>query len=79
MLNTKATDEVDAHVSMFSSSKNPLYFALTRKTTAIISAVLSDEAQYGQSSRAQAATEEEPEEAEGLRQGDREATAEPLD
>ncbi|KAE8255883.1 hypothetical protein A4X13_0g2892 [Tilletia indica] len=75
--NSKATDEVDAHVTMFSATKNPSYFQLGQKSASIISAVLADEAAFGQSSRAQAATDEEPEVAEGLRQGDREATAEP--
>ncbi|KAK0534378.1 hypothetical protein OC835_002705 [Tilletia horrida] len=79
MVNSRAEDEVDAHVSMFSSSKNPLYYQLGQRTVSIISSVLADEAQFGQSSRTQAATEEEPEEAEGLRQGDREATVEPAD
>ncbi|KAK0550319.1 hypothetical protein OC846_003704 [Tilletia horrida] len=78
-INSKATDEVDAHVSMFSSSKNPLYFQLGQRSASIISAVLADEALFGQSSRTQAATEEEPEDVEGLRQGDREATVEPMD
>ncbi|CAD6975746.1 unnamed protein product [Tilletia controversa] len=77
MMNSRATDEVDAHVTMFSSIKNPSYFHLGTKSASIISEVLADEAAFGQSSRAQAATDEEPEVAEGLRQGDRGATTEP--
>ncbi len=75
MDNTKATDEVDAHISMFSAKNNPRYFELGLKTSGLIAVCLDNEVRYGNQRKAQTESEErkgEVEEERGLRDGDEE-------
>ena len=75
MDNTKATDEVDAHVSMFSAKNNPRYFDLGLKTSGLIAVCLDNEARFGDQVHAQEESEErrgELDEEKGLRDGDEE-------
>uniref|UniRef100_V5EVD3 DUF676 domain-containing protein n=2 Tax=Kalmanozyma brasiliensis (strain GHG001) TaxID=1365824 RepID=V5EVD3_KALBG len=75
MDNTKATDEVDAHISMFSAKNNPRYFDLGLKTSGLIAVCLDNEVRYGDQRKAQMESEErkdQVEEERGLRDGDEE-------
>ncbi|SPC60751.1 uncharacterized protein UHOD_01904 [Ustilago sp. UG-2017b] len=73
--NIKATDEVDAHISMFSAKNNPRYFDLGLKTNGLIAMCLDNETRFGDQVHAQEVAEErrqELEEEKGLRDGDAE-------
>ncbi len=75
MDNTKSTDEVDAHISMFSAKNNPRYFDLGLKTSGLIAVCLDNESRYGDQVHAQEESEERREgleEEKGLRDGDEE-------
>ncbi|SNX82652.1 uncharacterized protein MEPE_01358 [Melanopsichium pennsylvanicum] len=75
MDNSKATDEVDAHISMFSAKNNPTYFDLGLKTSGLIAVCLDNEARYGDQVKAQHESEESRrglDEERGLRDGDEE-------
>ncbi|KAJ1032745.1 hypothetical protein NDA16_000766 [Ustilago loliicola] len=72
--NTKATDEVDAHISMFSAKNNPRYFDLGLKTSGLIALCLDNESRFGDQKHAQQEAEQGSkgglEEEKGLRDGD---------
>ncbi|SPO21615.1 uncharacterized protein UTRI_01099_B [Ustilago trichophora] len=75
MDNPKATDEVDAHISMFSPKNNPRYFDLGLKTSGLIAICLDNETRFGDQVKAQEQSEERGrngglEEEKGLRDGD---------
>ncbi|PWN49455.1 hypothetical protein IE53DRAFT_369752 [Violaceomyces palustris] len=70
MDNTRASDEVDAHISMFNPKGNPLYFDLGLRSAALIGLCLENEQEFGDQSRSQAQTSQPPEEEKGLRMGD---------
>lgn len=73
MDNTKAADEVDAHISMFSAKNNPTYFDLGLKTSALIAVCLDNESRFGDQVHAQNESDESRaamEEESGLRDGD---------
>ncbi|TKY84862.1 hypothetical protein EX895_005942 [Sporisorium graminicola] len=76
MDNTKACDEVDAHISMFSAKNNPRYFDLGLKTSGLIAVCLDNESRFGDQVQAQKESEEVGasglEEEKGLRDGDEE-------
>lgn len=76
MDNTKATDEVDAHISMFSGKNNPKYFELGLKTSGLVASMMDNESRFGDQVRAQEEAEERGrgglEEEKGLRDGDEE-------
>ncbi|SPO22421.1 uncharacterized protein UTRI_01099 [Ustilago trichophora] len=77
MDNIKATDEVDAHISMFNAKNNPRYFDLGLKTSALIAVCLDNESRFGDQVKAKEQTEERGrngglEEEKGLRDGDEE-------
>ena len=76
MDNAKATDEVDAHIGMFSAKSNPTYFDLGLKTTALIAVCLDNESRFGDQVHAQSDSEQAAphgvDEEDGLRDGDEE-------
>ncbi|KAJ9477452.1 hypothetical protein PHBOTO_001028 [Pseudozyma hubeiensis] len=72
MDNTKAVDEVDAHISMFSGKNNPRYFDLGLRTSGLIAVCLDNESRFGDQVEAQKGVGEEVEEEKGCREGDEE-------
>jgi hypothetical protein len=71
--NPKATDEVEAHISMFAAKNNPHYFDLGLRTAALVAACLDSESRYGNQRHAQHDTRHTAVRDEnGLRAGDAE-------
>ncbi|CBQ70677.1 conserved hypothetical protein [Sporisorium reilianum SRZ2] len=77
MDNTRACDEVDAHVSMFSARGNPRYFELGLRTSGLIAVCLDNECRFGDQVLAQREAEQAVgvDEQSGLRDGDAELEA----
>lgn len=75
MDNIKASDEVEAHISMFSAKHNPGYFDLGLKTSALVAVCLDNECRFGDQVQAQQQSNESDEKLDSqhaLRDGDEE-------